>query len=260
MGIRRSMIMGAFVMSCLILLLSAGFASIAGDQATISISSLQYPGSPETLTIGERVPIVVTLKYSGMTNSTYSLHLAYADFPPRFQSGGEKALSGAGTYTFPPAEIMVPASYSIPGGWPKYVNEWHLKAEIWKGDKLLGGKSFTLLVENPEFKPSVEITSIDYVIPPDTIAINESTSIKVHMKYSNLDPNTKIKAELKDSTGLLKSNLSKALHGNGTLNNGFNIAPKRAGDWVIEAKISTGSGSSSLSDKKSFQINVVQAP
>jgi hypothetical protein len=260
MNPRRSKIVWACLSACILMPLSAGLAAAVGDQATISIKSLQYPGSPETVAVGERIPIGVTLQYSGMTGSTYSLHLAYADFPPRFQSGGETTLSGSGTYSFPPAEIMVPASYSIPGGWPKYINEWHLKAEIWKGDKFLGGKSFTLLVENPEFKPTIEITSIDYVIPPDTIAVNEDTPIKVHMEFSNLDPNTKIKAELKDSTGLLKSSLSKALHGKGTLNHGFTIAPKRAGAWVIEANISTTSGSLAVSDKKSFQINVVQAP
>ena len=117
------------------------YRSFAGRGREVSINTLQYPASPETLTVGERVPIVVSINYANLAQSTLSLHLAYADYPPRFQSGGEVTVSGSGTYLFPPAEIMVPASYSIPSGWPEYINEWHLKAEIWKGDKLRGRQS-----------------------------------------------------------------------------------------------------------------------
>ena len=142
--------------------------------------------------MGERVPIVVSINYANLAQSTLSLHLAYADYPPRFQSGGEATVSGSGTYLFPPAEIMVPASYSIPSGWPEYINEWHLKAEIWKGDQLVAGRAFTLLVENPEYKPDVEIGNIEYVVPPDTIAVGEESLVKVHTVYSNLAAGTKI--------------------------------------------------------------------
>jgi hypothetical protein len=181
------------IIACLwpgIILCSLAFITVLPAQGgEVSINTLQYPASPETLTVGERVPIVVSIKYANLAESTLSLHLAYADFPPRFQSGGEVTVSGSGTYLFPPAEIMVPASYSIPSGWPEYINEWHLKAEIWKGDKLLAGRAFTLLVENPEYKPDVEIGNIEYVVPPDTIAVGEESLVKVHTVYSNLAAN-----------------------------------------------------------------------
>ncbi|MCJ7444823.1 MAG: XkdW family protein [Methanotrichaceae archaeon] len=145
-----------------IILCTLAFISVLPAQGgEVSINTLQYLASPETLAIGERVPIVVGINYANLAQSTLNLHLAYADYPPRFQSGGEVTVSGSGTYLFPPAEIMVPASYSIPSGWPEYINEWHLRAEIWKEDELLAGRAFTLLVENPEYKPEVEIDNIE---------------------------------------------------------------------------------------------------
>ncbi|VVB70984.1 Uncharacterised protein [uncultured archaeon] len=229
----------------------------AAQGGEVGISTLQYPASPETLTIGERVPIVVNIKYTNLAESTLSLHIAYADYPPRFQMGSEVAVSGSGSYLFPPAEIMVPASYSIPSGWPEYINEWHLKAEIWKGDKLLASKAFMLLVENPENKPKVEISNIEYVIPPDTIAVGEESLVKVNIAYSNLAAGTKIEATLRDQSGLLASRLSRALSGSGELTFSMTIKPRKAGTWMVEAALATVSGSMPMGDKKRFQINVV---
>jgi hypothetical protein len=225
----------------------------------VKINSLQYPPSPETLTIGELVPIVVGIKYANLAESTLSLHLAYADFPPRFQSGSEVTVSGSGTYLFQPAEIMVPASYSIPSGWPEYINEWHLKAEIWKGDKLLAARAFTLLVENPEYKPVGEISNIEYVVPPDMIAVGEESLVKVHIVYSNLAEGTKIESTLRDQSGIIASRLSRSLSGSGELTFSMIVKPTRAGAWLVEAALGTVSGSMPVGDKKSFQINVVSA-
>ncbi len=137
--------------------------------------------APETLTVGEHVPIVVNIRYTNLAESHLGVHFAYADYPPRFQMGGDVTLSGSGTYQFPPSSIMVPAAYSIPSGWPQFIIGWHLKAEIWKNDEqLLAGKAFTLLVENPEMKPDVEIGNIEYVVPPDTIAVNELSQVKIN--------------------------------------------------------------------------------
>lgn len=223
----------------------------------VRISTLQYPASPETLSIGERVPIVVGIRYEDMAQSTLSLHLAYADYPPRFQSGSEVSISGSGTYLFPPAEIMVPATYSIPSGWPQYINEWHLKAEIWKEDRLLAERAFTLLVENPEYSPEMNIDRIEYVVPPDTIAVGEESLVRVHTAYSNLAKGTKIEATLRDQSGLLASRVSRALSGSGQRTFSMIIKPNRAGDWHIDATLATVSGSMPLGDKKSFLINVV---
>ncbi len=238
------------------LILTAVMPTLGGE---VKINSLQYPPSPETLTVGERVPIVVGINYANQGQSTLSLHLAYADFPPRFQSGGEIAVSGSGTYLFPPAEIMVPASYSIPSGWPEYINEWHLKAEIWKGDQIVAGRSFTLLVENPEYKPVVEISNIEHVVPPDTIAVGEESLVKVHTVYSNLATGTKIESTLRDKSGIIASRLSRSLSGSGELTFSMTIKPNRAGAWLVEAALGTVSGSMPVGDKKSFQINVVSA-
>ncbi|OPY51792.1 MAG: hypothetical protein A4E49_02105 [Methanosaeta sp. PtaU1.Bin112] len=240
---------------CSLFLISIGPA-LGGE---VKISNLQYPGSPETLTVGERVPIVVGITYSNLEESTLSLHLAYADFPPRFQSGGEVTLSGSGTYLFPPAEIMVPASYSIPSGWPEYINEWHLKVEIWKGDKLRSSKAFTLLVENPENKPEAKISSIEYVVPPDTIAVGEESLVRVHATYSNLADGTKIEATLRDQSGVIASGVSRPLSGSGEVAFRMTIKPRKAGVWAIDAVLATVSGSMLVGDKKRFQINVVGA-
>jgi hypothetical protein len=243
-----------------IILFSLALITVLPAQGgTVSINTLQYPPSPETLTVGEHVPIVVGINYANQGQSTLSLHLAYADFPPRFQSGGEIAVSGSGTYLFPPAEIMVPASYSIPSGWPEYINEWHLKAEIWKGDKLLAARAFTLLVENPEYKPVVEIGNIEYVVPPDTIAVGEESLVKVHTVYSNLAAGTKIEATLRDQSGIIASRLSRSLSGSGELTFSMTVKPRKAGAWLVEAALGTVSGSTPVGDKKSFQINVVSA-
>jgi hypothetical protein len=240
---------------CLLFLISTAPA-LGGE---VKISTLQYPGSPETLTVGERVPIVVGITYSNLEESTLSLHLAYADFPPRFQSGGEATLSGSGTYLFPPAEVMVPASYSIPSGWPEYINEWHLKAEIWKGDKLRSSKAFTLLVENPENKPEAKISSVEYVVPPDTIAIGEESLVKVHAAYSNLAAGTKIESTLRDKSGVIASGVSRSLSGSGEVTFQMIVKPRTAGVWAIDAVLATVSGSMPAGDKRRIQISVVAA-
>ncbi len=238
---------------CLLFLISIAPA-LGGE---VKISTLQYPGSPETLTVGERVPIVVGITYSNLEESALSLRLAYADFPPRFQSGGEATLSGSGTYLFSPAEIMVPASYSIPSGWPEYINEWHLKAEIWKGDKLRCSKAFTLLVEIPENKPEAKISSIEYVVPPDTIAVGEETLVKVHAAYSNLAAGTKIEATLRDQSGVIASGVSRPLSGSGEVAFRMIVKPRKAGLWAIDAVLATVSGSMPAGDKRRIQISVV---
>ncbi|MDD1762479.1 MAG: hypothetical protein LUQ59_09615 [Methanothrix sp.] len=239
----------------LLLIFSLSPSAQAGE---VKITSLQYPASPETLSIGEKVPIIVSIKYTDMAESTLSLHIAYADFPPRFQSGSEITVSGSGTYEFPPAEIMVPASYSIPSGWPEYINEWHLKAEIWKGDKLRAEKAFTLLVENPENKPDVKISSIEYVVPPDTIAVGEESLVKVHATYSHLAEGTKIEATLRDRSGILDTGLSRKLSGAGEVTFSMLAAPRTAGFWDLEVSLDTVSGSMPFGDKKSFRISVVE--
>lgn len=237
-----------------ILVLTASVPAQAGE---VRIDTLQYPAPPETLTIGERVPIVVGIQYENMAESTLSVHFAYADFPPRFQMGGETTVLGSGRHLFPPAEIMVPADYSIPSGWPEYINEWHLRAEIWKGDRLRASKDFTLLVENPENKPEVEISQIEYVVPPDTIAVGEESLVKVHASYSNLDPGTKIEATLRDQSGLLDSGLSRPLSGSGEVAFRMTVTPNRPGFWTIEAALATVTGSMPFGDKMSFRISVV---
>jgi hypothetical protein len=246
-----------FAIFAIILCSLISISVVPAQGGEVKINILQYPASPETLTVGERVPIVVSINYANLAQSTLSLHLAYADFPPRFQSGGEATVSGSGTYLFPPAEIMVPAGYSIPSGWPEYINEWHLKAEIWKGDKLLAARAFTLLVENPEYKPVVEISNIEYVVPPDTIAVGEESLVKVHTVYSNLAAGTKIEATLRDQSGIIASRLSRSLSGSGELTFSMTVRPTRGGAWLVEAALGTVSGSMLVGDKKSFQINVV---
>ena len=146
---------------------------------TVSISKLEYPGSPETLSMDEKVPIVVTITYANMEESTLVLSFQYADDQNRgMPNVAEVRVSGSGSYVFPPIEITVPGSGS--GMWPKYINEWNLNAEIWKRAtvmKLRDSKAFTLLVENPENEPEVEIGNIEFVAPPDTIALGEETMI-----------------------------------------------------------------------------------
>lgn len=241
----------------LILCSLALIAIFPAQGGVVSITTLEYPASPETLTIGERVPIVVGIRYTDMAESTLSLHIAYADFPPRFQSGSEVTVSGSGTYQFPPAEIMVPADYSIPSGWPEYINQWHLTAEVWKGDRLRAEKDFTLLVENPANMPEVEISRIEYVIPPDTIAVGEETLIKVHAAYSHVAAGTKIEAILRDSTGILDTGLSRGHSGSGEVTFYMKAVPRRTGSWDLEVALATVTGSMPYGDKESFRIKVV---
>lgn len=249
--------MASCLLSCLLLFCLAATVIMPAQGGVVSIATLEYPASPETLTVGEKVPIIVGIKYTDMAESTLSLHIAYADFPPRFQSGSEVTVSGSGTYQFPPAEIMVPASYSIPSGWPEYINQWHLTAEVWKGDRLRAEKDFTLLVENPENRPEVEISSIEYVVPPDTIAVGEETLIKVHAAYTRVAAGTKIEATLRDASCILDSGLSRGLSGSGEVTFNMKAAPRAAGAWDLEVSLATLAGSMPYGDKKSFRIMVV---
>ena len=118
------------------------------------------------------------------------------------------------------------------------------------------GRAFTLLVENPEYKPDVEIGSIEYVVPPDTIAVGEESLVKVNTVYSNLAAGTKIEATLRDQSGIIASRLSRSLSGSGELTFSMTVKPRRAGAWLIEAALGTVSGSMLVGDKKSFQMNV----
>jgi hypothetical protein len=259
MSSKRSIVLCSAILIGLVLPGPAGVKTAPAPVGTINVTSVQYPGSPETLTIGERVPIIVKIAYADLVNaSEVSLHIAYTDYPPRFQAGQGAVLSGTGTYEFPVCEIMVPASYSIPSGWPKYINEWHLTAEIWKGKTKIAGRQFTVLVENPEYKPDVEIDKFDYVVPPDTIAVDEETSVKIHTIYSNLESGTKIEMVLRDSTGIIKSNVSRSLSGSGKLTFGMIVKPKTSGSWTIEAAANTVTGSLLVGDKKSIMIQVVR--
>jgi hypothetical protein len=241
----------------LLLFSLAATVIIPAQGGAVSIATLEYPASPETLTVGEKVPIVVGIKYTDMAKSTLSLHIAYADFPPRFQSGSEVTVSGSGTYQFPPAEIMVPASYSIHSGWPEYINQWHLTAEVWKEDRLRAEKDFTLLVENPENRPEVEIGSIEYVVPPDTIAVGEETLIKVHASYSHVAAGTKMEAILRDASGILDTGLSSGRSGSGEVTFNMKAAPRMAGSWDLEVSLATVTGSMPYGAKKSFRIIVI---
>lgn len=257
---RRPFVFGAVIVAVLAaaVLAAARPAPVAG---TVRVQSIEYPRSPETVAIGERFPVAVILEYSGLQNADLSIHFAYTDHPPTFQTGGTVRLSGSGTYRFPPCDVIVPIESSMPGGWPKLSNEWRLSADIWQGGQKLGGRAFTVLVENPKYKPSFAITGYDFVAPPDTIAVNEATLIKIHVKYLNFEPNTKIKVVLWENaqTQLLTRD-SKPLHGNGTLTFGLTITPKQPGRWVIQTNLMTASGSTGLLETGQIIMEVVRTP
>jgi hypothetical protein len=247
-----------FFLPVIFLFILAGIAVFPAEGGMVKISNLEYPGSPETLSPGETVPVVVTIEYRDMAESTLVLHIKCADDENRgFPNLAEVTISGTGSYVFPPVEIKVFDSWY----WTKYITEWNLQAEIWKTgtERYIQRDTelFTLFVENPLYKPELYISNLEYVFPPDTIAVGEQSLVRVHTTYSNLEEGTKIEAILRDQSGILASRVSRALSGSGDVTFEMTIKPRNAGTWKIEATLGTVSGSLYLGDKDILQIMVV---
>jgi hypothetical protein len=201
---------------------------------------------------------VVTLEYKDMAESTLELRINFADDENRgFPNLAEVTVSGSGTYVFSPVEIKALDSWY----WTKYVTEWNLQAEIWKEGTerylLRDIEPFTLLVENPSYKPVLNISNLEYVNPPDTIAKGEETLVRVHTTYSNLEAGTKIEAVMRDQSGILASRVSPNLSGSGNIAFDMTIKPKKTGYWNIDVTLATVSGSLYAGDKDTLQIAVV---
>lgn len=120
----------------------------------VNISSIQYPAPPETVTLAEKVPVVVTIKYDNLAESNLAMRIVCNN---SFQGNEQVTLSGSGTYQFKPHSLVVaPPDYP---SMPKGINEWNLKAEIftfhYEPDttvvlgELLASRTFPLLVERP---------------------------------------------------------------------------------------------------------------
>jgi len=107
----------------------------------------------------------------------------------------------------------------------------------------------------------LEITGTDFGAPPDTIAVNEATRIKIHVKYSNFAPDTRIKVVLWENaqTQLLTKD-SKPLKGSGKLTFGLTVTPRQSGRWVIQTNLMAASGSTDLLDTGQIIMEVVRTP
>jgi hypothetical protein len=67
--IRTKFLLPGIVLLCLVFIIV-----LPAEGGVVSINTLQYPASPETLTVGERVPIVVSINYDNLAESTLNRH------------------------------------------------------------------------------------------------------------------------------------------------------------------------------------------
>ena len=259
------------ISSLLAFLVILGIAYVISPTALagIDIVSIEYPEPPETVTMDESVPIFVTVSYTDLSDSMWDcIIVPDPDYPPPpspWTAGGNgHNLSSTGFYQFPPVGIQ-PARSEPTGGWPEFINEWHLTAVVGLyGTTYDVRQDFTILVENPNRKQSIEIKSVEYVVPPDTIAVYEPSLVKINFVYQNLTSRNSVEAVIYDQ-GKRVASESRPVRPGSKLHPGSSeatfevvITPKRVGSWNLWVELNVlSSGSVLWADKEVFQIEVV---
>ncbi len=195
----------------------------------VAITKLIYVKSPDTVVVGESTIVTVSIEYKDAAPGT-QLRVSIRDLDTNNEAGSAASapLSGSGKYTFPAVTIK-----------PTRPGDWHLEAQITLSG-IIASERFTLKVIAPAGEPAVRIVRVEYVEPPDTIAVGESTNIIVTIEYKNLPPGTKLTVYINDDGNhkKLTSMTSPALSGSGTYTfKAIIIRPDRPGDWKLILEI-----------------------
>lgn len=188
--------------------------------AQVTIKKIKYPEQPGTVPLGEDRFVTVTIDYKNLASGTkLEARIRYEGMT--YASVTSTALSGTGTYTFPDLKI----GFNVAG-------TYDLDVEVKLVNKVIASSQIAVEAVNPESSGQVEITKVEYVKPPDTIAVGESTTVKVTIKYQNLASSTKLACSVYDGYTRLGEQES-TLSGSGTYTYSVAIKPSKPGDWNL---------------------------
>jgi len=201
---------------------------VAVEAAQVTVSTIEYVESPETIAVGEPTPVTVTAQYSDLiSGSQLILWIEDLDMSVACEGGtlSSIVLSGSGTYTFPQLRIR-----------PSTAGDWHLDAVVELNGDTVATKQFTMEVVSAGGALAARVNITKFLYVRDTIAVGETTPITVSIHFQSLPENTKLKAYINDEDAHTKvgSGTSTPLSGSGeyTFPN-IVINPSRAGDWHL---------------------------
>ena len=201
---------------------------VAVEAAQVTVSTIEYVKSPDTIAVGEPTPVTVTAQYSDLiSGSQLILWIEDLDKSVACEGGtlSSIVLSGSGTYTFPQLRIR-----------PSTAGDWHLDAVVELNGDTVATKQFTMEVVSAGGALAARVNITKFLYVRDTIAVGETTPITVSIHFQSLPENTKLKADINDEDAHTKvgSGTSTPLSGSGeyTFPN-IVINPSRAGDWHL---------------------------
>lgn len=198
-----------------------------GGEPKIEIARIQYVEPPDTIAIWETTSILVTIQYHYLKPDT-AVEVNVRDMDTGSNVGWKDVtLSGSGEHVF-----TIPLRATR-------VGDWHLEISVPPWDREWITIKVVEAGTEEEGEPSVVITNVQHVRPPDTIAVGESTPVVVAIRYSNLDDvilRTRI-IEL-DTGRIVGYKDSPSLSGNGEYTfPSIIIGSNRAGDWHLEVVV-----------------------
>jgi hypothetical protein len=226
----------------------------------VKISDVQYVKAPDSIARGETTPVVVKVKYDFPEDMT--LHFEIKDQDTGSVVGSWDAphkLSGEGVFPSSPIEITHPVNRA---------GDWNLRVKASAESALSPGltakdtKDIIIPVASETLPAcSVDITKVDHVKSPDTIAVGEKTPVTVTAEYGDLLPRSRLLLTFKDvDTGeeITSPLESEALPATGTyVFSPVNLKSTKAGDWLLQAVVKVNANCESTATKR-FTIEVVE--
>jgi hypothetical protein len=199
----------------------------------VSVTKVDHVKSPDTVAVGEKTPVTVTAEYRDLLpRSRLLLTFKDVDTGEEITSPLEsEALPATGTYVFPPVNLKATKA-----------GDWHLQAVVKVNANCdsVATRRFTIKVVEPQGIAKAQITSAQYVKPPDTIAVGEQTPVVFDVNYQNLVPGSKLKMYIIDkaTNQNLASKNSIVLSGSGTYTfPPMAIQPLSHGNWHLRAEV-----------------------
>jgi hypothetical protein len=216
----------------------------------VNITKVEHVEPPDTITLGEPTPVIVTAKYRNLQSSS-KLLLRFKDRDTGqgiTETVASETLKSSGTYVFRPVQLKA-----------SKIGDWHLQAvvDVNAVGESTATSSLTIKVVAPQASAQTQITSVQYVNPPDTILVGESTPVVVGVKYQNLVPGTKLSLYIIDQTTnqRVASTTSIVLSGSGTYTfPPTAVKPVNAANWRLKAEVRLGENTLASDE---FTIKVV---
>jgi len=226
----------------------------------VKISDVQYAKPPDSIARGETTPVVVKVKYDFPEDM--ALHFEIKDLDTGSVLGSWDSthkLSEEGVFTSSPIEIASPVNRA---------GDWNLRVQASAESALSPGltakdsKDITIQVASETLPAcSVNVTKVEQVKSPDTIAVGEKTPVTVTAEYRDLLPRSTLLLTFKDAdTGheMTSPLESEALPASGTyVFPPVNLKATEAGDWHLQAVVKVNANCESTATKR-FTIKVVE--